>query len=89
MSQKTLIISLLLHSHCSLAANNALQVIANKLVEKTAMQSDFLIHLLEMFVQVGLHARKMSEKAHIKVRSLITRNLHMQNLTSVWHSFTM
>ena len=56
-----------IYRHCSLAVINALHAIANQLDDESTMCNDFLVHVLEMFVQLGLQARKMSEKTHSKV----------------------
>lgn len=57
------------YRHCSLAVINALLTIATTLSKNTPMGLDFLVHLLEMFVQLGLQVRKMSEKTHSKASS--------------------
>ena len=44
----------------------ALERIANDITQ-TSDKRDFLLHLLEMFVQMGLQVRQLSEKAHRKV----------------------
>jgi len=56
-----------LFRHSSLAVINSLQKIASELEYKNPIKEDFLVHLLEMFVQLGLQARKLSEKTHSKV----------------------
>ena len=53
--------------HSSLAVINSLQKIAEELDSNNPLKDDFLIHLLEIFVQLGLQARKISEKTHSKV----------------------
>lgn len=44
----------------------ALERIANN-ITKTGYQREFLLHMLEMFVQMGLQIRQLSEKGHRKV----------------------
>ena len=57
---------LIICRHCSLAVMKALERIANNITQ-TSDKRDFLLHLLEMFVQMGLQVRQLSEKAHRKV----------------------
>ena len=55
------------YRHCSLAVINSLHHVAMGMTEDLPIRNDFLIHLLEMFVQLGLQARKICEKTHTKV----------------------
>ena len=59
---------LLFLRHCSLAVMKALERIAND-ITKTGFQREFLLYLLEMFVQMGLQIRQLSEEGHRKVSS--------------------
>ena len=58
-----------LFRHCSVAVINALFTISSQM-QNHSLQNDYLIHLLEMFVQLGLQAREMSEKTHTKVNCI-------------------
>ena len=57
---------------------NALQKIATDLDKDNPIKDDFLIHLLEIFVQLGLQSRKLSEKTHSKVGLDMIMNLNNQ-----------
>ena len=60
--------------HCSVAVINALYTISSQM-KCHNLRNEYLIHLLEMFVQLGLQARKISEKTHAKV-SAVTKLLY-------------
>lgn len=48
---------------------NALQKIAVSIDKASTMKDDFLVHLLEIFVQLGLQARTISKQTNSKVCS--------------------
>eukprot|EP00794_Sanderia_malayensis_P007730 gene7730-8569_t len=62
------------YRHCSLPVTKALQTIANDL-EDTNLQRSFLMHLLEVFVQMGLHARLLSSDTLHRKASSVAGNL--------------